>query len=223
MAEVGIKQGFAFGSWAGFADLAVFWTQYEEMIEYNFGYFPPDTLLLHPSEYVGYKALNIENARIIGTEVSVNAKGRLGPLDLTLMAGYTFIDPVDPVLVDSIGRVEDESYVLKYRRKHMLKSDLEVGFWKMFAGINLQYNSRMIRVDEAFIDWRGDLLMPGFPDYWENEAGGYTLVDLRLGWNISPMFRINAILKNTNNVEYLGRPGDIGPPRNLTLQMKLTF
>jgi outer membrane cobalamin receptor len=222
--EAGIKQGFALGSWAGFADLALFWTRYENMIEYNYGYFPPDTLILHPSEYVGYKALNIENARIIGTEVSVTGQGRVGPLDLTLMAGYTFMDPVDPKLVDSIGRVGDESYVLKYRRRHMFKSDLEVAFWKLFAGINLQYNSRMIRVDEAFIDpLLGNLLMPGFPDYWHNKAGGYTLMDLRLGWNISPLFRINAIMKNANNAEYLGRPGDIGPPRQFTLQVKLTF
>jgi iron complex outermembrane receptor protein len=223
-AEFGVKQGFALGAWAGFVDLAVFWTQYENMIEYNFGYHPPDSLILPPTEYVGYKALNIENARIIGTEFSVTGKGKVGPFDLTLMAGYTFIDPVDPVMVKDSGRVESEIYVLKYRRKHMLKSDLEVEFWNMFAGINLQYNSRMIRVDAAFVDpLLGNLLMPGFPDYWENEAGGYTIADLRLGWNISSMFRINAILKNFNNAEYLGRPGDIGPPRHLTLQMKVTF
>lgn len=223
-AEVGVKQGFALGTWAGLADLAVFWTQYENMIEYNFGYHPPDSLILPPVEYVGYKALNIENARIIGTEFSITTKGRLGPVDLALMAGYTFMDPVDPVRVDSLGRTEDETYVLKYRRRHLVKSDLELTFWKMFAGINVQYNSRMIRVDEAFIlPGFGDLLMPGFPEYWENHKFGHTIVDLRLGWNISSWIRINAILRNANNVEYLGRPGDIGPPRHLTLQMKFTF
>ena len=34
------------------------------------------------------------------------------------------------------------------------------------------------------------------------------------------MFRINTILMNAFNVEYLGRPGDIGPPRKLTLQIE---
>jgi iron complex outermembrane receptor protein len=223
-AEAGVKQGFALGSWMAYADLALFWTQYENMIEYNYGYHPPDSLILHPSEYVGYKALNIENARIIGTEATITGQGAIGPLELAVTAGYTYIDPVDPVLVDSIGRTEDEAYVLKYRRRHMFKSDVELRFWKMFAGMNLQYNSRMIRVDQAFIDpFLGDLLMPGFPDYWENEAGGYLLMDLRLGWDISPNFRVNAILRNVNNAEYLGRPGDIGPPRSLTIQMKVTF
>ncbi len=223
-AEAGIKQGFSLGSWMAYADLAIFWTQYENMIEYNFGYHPPDSLILHPSEYVGYKALNIENARIIGAEASITGQGDIGPLELLVTAGYTYIDPVDPVMVKEEGRTEDEMYVLKYRRKHMFKSDVELRFWKMFAGMNLQYNSRMIRVDEAFIDpFLGEQLMPGFPEYWENEAGGYLLADVRLGWNISPLFRINAILRNVNNVEYLGRPGDIGPPRNLTFQIKVTF
>ena len=60
-------------------------------------------------------------------------------------------------------------------------------------------------------------------DYWLEHRTGYTLFDFRLGWNISPMFRVNTILRNAFNVEYLGRPGDIGPPRNITLQVKLTF
>ena len=90
--------------------------------------------------------------------------------------------------------------------------------------MNLQYNSRMINVDEVFIDnLTGNLLQPGFPAYWDEHAIGYTRIDFRLGWNITEVFRVNAILKNAFNVEYLGRPGDIGAPRNMTLQAKITF
>ena len=224
-AEVGIKQGFAMGSWKGMLDLALFWTEYENMIEYTFGYHPPDSLTKPPFEYVGFKNLNIENARIIGSEFSINGQGEFGPVHLDLNAGYTIMDPVDPVLLESLGRTGTEKYVLKYRRRHLVKSDLEVEAWKVFAGINVQYNSRMINVDEAFIDTTTlkDLLLPGFSDYWYDHASGYTLVDLRMGWNISPAFRIVAILRNAFNIEYLGRPGDIGPPRHFTLQLKLTF
>ena len=134
------------------------------------------------------------------------------------------MDPVDPDLIDSTGRTDDEAYVLSYRRRHLVKSDLEAEIKGLFAGINIQYNSRMINVDDAFIDpLFGEAIMPGFPDYWNEQAGGYLLIDLRLGWNISPAFRVNALLKNAMNVEYLGRPGDIGPPHQLTLQVKLTF
>ncbi len=223
-AEIGAKQGFMAGSWSGFIDLAAFWTEYENMIEYNFGYYPPENPSRPAFDYVGFKALNIETARILGSEITVNLKGELGPLNVIAMIGYTFMDPVDPVLLESTGRIENDTFVLKYRRRHLLKSDLEVSFWKMFAGINFQFNSTMINVDEAFIDpFLGNQLLPGFPDYWNENRHGYALLDLRLGWNISKAFRMNVIARNLANVEYLGRPGDLGPPRQITLQGRLTF
>ncbi len=223
-AEVGAKQGFRIGSWVGLADMALFLTRYQNMIEYTFGYYPPETPGGNPFDYVGFKALNIETARIMGTEISVSMNGQLGPLDISAMAGYTFIDPVDPVMIDSLGRLDNDTFVLKYRRRHLFKSDLEVRFWKMFAGINFQYNSTMINVDEAFTDpIVGNVLLPGFPGYWDEHRHGYTVLDFRLGWNVTPAFRVNAIVRNLANVEYLGRPGDLGPPRQINLQMKLTF
>ena len=59
----------------------------------------------------------------------------------------TFMNPVDPSLLDSAEIVEEEGHILKYRRQHLLKGDLEASIWKIFAGINFQYNSRMINVD----------------------------------------------------------------------------
>ncbi len=223
-AELGVKQGFTVGSWIGFADLALFWTEYENMIEYTFGAYPPDSVEIPGIEDVGFKALNIGNARINGVEFTFNGMGTIGRAGLSFTGGYTFMNPVDPSVIEETGRDEDESYILKYRRRHLFKADVEAEIWKLFAGINLQYNSRMINVDEVFIDeFLGDMLQPGFPDYWYENSGGYTLIDFRLGWNITHMFRINTILKNAFNVEFLGRPGDIGPPRNLTLQAKITF
>jgi iron complex outermembrane receptor protein len=99
--------------------------------------------------------------------------------------------------------------------------DLEATIWKIFAGLNSQYYSRMINVDEVFLNpLTGNLLLPGFPDYWEENIPAYTLVDFRLGWNITDMIRITAILRNAFNVEYLGRPGDLGRPRNISLQLR---
>ncbi|MCD4710682.1 MAG: TonB-dependent receptor, partial [Bacteroidales bacterium] len=141
---------------------------------------------------------------------------------LQLSGGYTFMNPVDPSLLDSLQIVEEEGHILKYRRRHLLKWDLEASAWKIFAGINFQYNSRMVNVDEVFLDpFIGELLQPGFPGYWEEHATGYTLIDFRFGWSITEVIRITLLLKNAFNVEYLGRPGDIGPPRNITLQLRL--
>ena len=223
-AEAGIKQAFSFGGWIGFLDLAAFRTEYYNMIEYTFGAYPKDTSMIPTIDDIGFKALNIGTARITGIEFSVNGEGRAGPLSVQMIAGYTYMNPVDPSIIDEVGKDEDESYILKYRRRHLLKGDLELGFRGLFAGLNFQYNSRMLNVDDVFIDpLIGNLIQPGFPEYWSNHSVGYSLLDARLGWDINEWIRINSIIRNVFNVEYLGRPGDIGPPRNITLQTRFKF
>jgi len=223
-AEAGIKQGFRSGTWMGFLDLALFWTDYSNMIEYLFGAYPEDTAAIPTIDDIGFKALNIGTARITGAEFSLNTEGKVGRVGIGTTGGYTFMNPVDPGIIDEQGRTGDGAHFLKYRRRHLVKADVELSVWKVFLGMNYQYNSRMINVDEVFIDRLvGNLLQPGFPDYWMDHATGYSLVDLRLGWNITGSIRVNTILRNVLNVEYLGRPGDIGPPRNITLQLRLAF
>lgn len=223
-AEVGVKQDIVLGNWLGLADLALFWTEYENMIEYTFGVYPPHPDDIPTIDDVGFKALNIGTARINGLDAKISMMGTLGPMGLQFSGGYTWMNPVDPSLLDSTELVAEEGHILKYRRRHLLKLDLELEVWKVFAGLNLQYNSRMINVDRAFIDpGIGNLILPGFPDYWAEHATDYTVLDFRLGWNITERIRINTILRNAFNKEYLGRPGDIGPPRNITLQLRLNL
>ena len=222
--EVGIKQEFRMAGWIGFLDLALFWTEYKNMIEYRFGAYPEDPSAVPTFDDIGFKALNIGTARITGAEFTMNGEGRLGPVNIGLTGGYTFMNPVDPQIIAEEGKGEDEAYILKYRRRHLVKGDLELGVWKLLGGINIQYNSRMINIDEVFSnELTGNLILPALQDYWYNKAGGYILLDFRLGWIISRSLSINYILRNAFIVEYLGRPGDIGPPRNLTLQLKLSF
>lgn len=223
-AEAGIKQGFNFGRWIGFLDLAAFRTEYKNMIEYTFGAYPKDSSSVPTIDDIGFKALNIGTARITGLEISANAEGRAGPFSVQFMAGYTYMNPVDPSIIDEVGKDKDESYILKYRRRHLLKGDLSLRYRGLFAGINFQYNSKMINVDDVFIDpLFGELIQPGFPEYWSNRSNGYSLLDARLGWDISKWMRISGIVRNVFNVEYLGRPGDLGPPRNITVQTRFKF
>jgi outer membrane cobalamin receptor len=192
------------------------------MIEFTFGVYPPNPDDIPTLDDVGFKALNIGTARINGVEGTLTALGDAGPVELQFTAGYTYMNPVDPSLLDSAELVNREGHILKYRRRHLLKGDLRASLGKVFAGINLQYNSRMINLDEVFLDpFTGNLLLPGFPQYWEDHATGYAVIDLRLGWNITESIRATALLKNALNEEYLGRPGDIGRPRNITLQLRL--
>jgi outer membrane receptor protein involved in Fe transport len=48
-------------------------------------------------------------------------------------------------------------------------------------------------------------------------------MDVRFAVNISKAVRLNLIARNLLNKEYIGRPGDIGAPRNLTLQLRVKF
>jgi outer membrane receptor protein involved in Fe transport len=163
------------------------------MIEYTFGAYPENPKDVPTLNDIGFKALNIGTARITGIELSASGQGQLGPARLLFNGGYTFMNPVDPQVIEKEGKGEDEAYILKYRRRNLLKGDLEVTLWHIIAGTNLLYNSRMVNVDEVFIDpLVGNLLQPGFPGYWQEHSNGYTLVDLRLGWNITKGLRINT-------------------------------
>ena len=78
-AELGFKQGYKFGNLTGFFDLAGFYTQYTDMIEFRFGIFNNTTFSVyqrcarplehdHPRRMPGFGAqfYNVSKARIYG-------------------------------------------------------------------------------------------------------------------------------------------------------------
>lgn len=95
-AELGIKQGFKFGKWAGFADLAGFYNGYNNMMEFTFGQFGPQSSWLSLEELLGlgFSSQNIGNIRILGAELLGAINGKVGnDVSMNLIFGYTFIDP----------------------------------------------------------------------------------------------------------------------------------
>lgn len=222
-AEIGVKQGLSLGKWKGFADLALFRTRYSEMIEYTFGMYLPDTIKIPSFDYLGFKALNIGNARITGAEMTMTGEAAFGPVLLRIISGYTFMQPID---IDKMaaGGSDPDTYILKYRHKHALKADLEAEIKRFLVGAGFNFSSKMINVDNVFIDsFTGNLFLPGYPDYWENNNSAYLVMDARFAWNVTKFMRLNLIARNLLNKEYIGRPGDIGPPRNITLQLRVKF
>ncbi|MCX6225469.1 MAG: TonB-dependent receptor [Bacteroidia bacterium] len=222
-AEIGVKQGLSLGNWKGFADLALFRTRYSEMIEYTFGMYMPDSIKIPDYKYLGFKALNIGNARITGAELTITGEATYGPVVLRILSGYTFMQPIDMDKLAANGSESDAS-ILKYRHKHEFKADLEAEMKWFLIGAGFSYTSRMINVDNVFTSsLTGNYFLPGFPDYWKNNNSSFLVMDLRFALNIGKSIRINLIARNLLNKEYIGRPGDIGPPRNLTLQLRVKF
>jgi outer membrane cobalamin receptor len=220
-AEVGIKQGIRISKWNAYFDAAAFLTEYREMIEFTFGVYKPDSIPVPTFDDIGFKALNVGNARISGLDLSITGTGKLFGLPLSLIAGYTYILPLDLNVPDSASI--EERY-LKYRNIHSVKADAESKYKRFTLGLTFIYNSRIKNIDAVFLDpFFGELILPGFPDYWAKHNKGYAVLDGRFMIDITKNVNIAFLAKNIFNKEYMGRPGDIYPPRNLTLKLNLSF
>ena len=95
-AEIGIKQGFKLGgNWTGYADVAGFYNHYNNMIEFTFGQFGPYSAWNDFTKDFGFgfSSQNVGETRILGTELQIEGQGKIGPVSLRILTGYTFVDP----------------------------------------------------------------------------------------------------------------------------------
>ncbi len=179
-AELGIKQGYKFGNFMGFLDVAGFYTAYKDMIEFQFGLFNNTTYeyVDNLSELItmimngqmpglGTRFTNIDNARISGIDVSINGMWNISAASkLTYSLGYVFIEPVDPDWKKKNRQERDnedplamkeksnDSKYLKYRQKHSVKGVFDFQWNRLTLGTNLTYKSKTLAVDYFMVDER---------------------------------------------------------------------
>jgi len=219
--EIGIKQGFSISHIKGFLDISGFLTEYKDMIEFNFGVYAPDTITIPTFDHVGFKALNTGMARITGFEISLTAEGQSGFLKTHGQIGYTYLNPIDLTIPPDNP---DTLNLLKYRFKHSFKTNLEFIRKKIRLGTTIIFRSKTERIDEIFIDpLVGNMILPGFPEYWKDHQKAHWIVNARVGYKITRRGELTIHGKNLLNKEYIIRPGDIGPPRNFSLQFSWDF
>lgn len=179
-AEIGLKQGYKIGGLMGYADVAAFFTQYHDMIEFGIGLFNNDTfekinsvgdmlsmIRNGQSLGVGSNFHNVDKAQIYGVEFTVNGMYDFSKnTKLMFNLGYTFSNPIDANYKE-INEREDaytdplqmksksnRSKYLKYRPKHTFKltGDLE---WKRYSiGANVSWRSKILAVDYLMLDER---------------------------------------------------------------------
>ena len=230
-AEVGIKQGVKIGNWKGFLDVAGFINEYDNMMEFTFGYYKPDSLPAsnNPNnpgyilKWIGFQAQNAEKARITGIEFSFNSEGKIGQVDVRAMLGYTYMEPIS--LNDNKAyraTFSDTSVnILKYRFKHLAKADLEVEYKGVSLGFSGRYNSFMSNIDRIFEEnIGGTYILPGLKAYRAKNQKGSLIFDARIGYSIKETYRIGFVVNNILNTEYMGRPGDIQAPRSFIVQLQ---
>jgi len=63
-------------------------------------------------------------------------------------------------------------------------------------------------------------IFQGLKSYRQIHDKGSTVLDLRLAYNFPKQIRLSLLINNITNREYMGRPGDIRPPRSFQLQFR---
>lgn len=211
-AELGIKQGILTEHWDGLVDVALFYTQNKDLIEFLFGVYPDPIT----GEYgFGFQANNTEYSRVYGSELEFMFNTRLRKVDYSIQGGYVFMFPTE----FNPYTLEDSGVYLKYRRKHSAKLGLSASYQRYELGLHLQARSKMLNIDDVFVnELTREAILPGFYDYWLENNTGHFLADLNLGYRITDRYSISMVIKNLTNAEYMGRPGDIQPHRSFSLR-----
>ena len=215
--EIGVKQGVMLGEMKGQVDLSFFFSQNSDMIEYLFGIFPDPVTGLSG---LGFQAANVEQSRVYGTEAEILLRKTFGSLDAAVSGGYTYVYPVE---FNSYTGQNTDIY-LKYRRKHTAKLGFMLTRKKFDAGFDMYARSRILRIDDVFLNpATREQILPGFYDYWQMHNTGYFAMDINAGYRLSNHLTLSVAVRNITNTEYMGRPGDIQPHRNLSLRLSGKF
>lgn len=207
-AEAGVKQGFTLQNFKGFADLSVFYMRFNNMMEFVFTGFVD-----------GFQSQNIGDTKNRGIEFSMGGQGKIGKHMISLIGGYTFIDPqyVEFTFEDSI-RSSFPGNILKYRSRHMAKLDFQIERGRFGLGVSNNYLSHMVAIDRIF-----EFVIPGVQDFRNENNRGHIVTDMRISYAIIEKWRLSFYINNIFNVAYVTRPGLLEAPRNVSLKSLLEF
>jgi iron complex outermembrane receptor protein len=242
-AEIGIKQAFKFWKYFGYIDIATFYQEYRNTIEYLFGFWDPT----YTFAIAGFRFLNTGKSKITGIDISVSGTAKIGNAgQFTLMFGYNYILPKtlesDYIFAHDYnpGGHTDFSYnttsvdpghgILKYRFLHTIKADLNYQHAKWAFGYTLKYFSKIENLDksieefeQATINSGGSLQPIQYMDYFYHHNNGNVIMDGRISFQFSDRHKIAIISENLLNRTYSLRPLKAEQMRTMMIQYTLTF
>lgn len=238
-AEIGIKQGLKLGGVMGYLDIAGFWQEYQNTIEYMFGIWNEITSLQTLGNSAGFMFLNTGKSRVLGLDISFTGMAKIGKKsELTFLMGYNYIVPktLTPEYIyamDSMMRLfsynstslDPSKGILKYRFLHNLKIDIEYNWNKKLSfGVSSKYFSKIVNMDaiiKAFeeVTINNQFLQDlQYMDYYESHRFGNWIFDARLSYNLNESHKLAIIGANVLNRTYSLRPLKIEPPRSIMVQ-----
>lgn len=248
-AEVGVNQGIKIGKYMAQLDIAAFIQQYDNTIEYLFGFWDPSPDIAAGDPLAGFKFLNTGRSQVSGFDITLNGMCKIHKfLDFTTMIGYNYINPItlepDLVFAQDYNPFNPTDYsfrntsqdsttnILKYRFKHTFKADVEFNFYGFSVGYTIKYFSKMENLDKAISDFEtvtqntGGTLQPiYFNDFYAENNNGNFIHDLRISYAIGEKYehKIALVGKNIMNRTYSLRPLKIEQMRTIVLQYSLNF
>lgn len=194
-AELGFKQAFQKGKFRGMVDVAGFYTEYRNMIEFQFGLFNNDTYELVTSQEainqmvssalngdmngmlgIGAQFVNVSHARIYGVEIETTGDYEVfRDSHLRYQASYLFSEPED---ADYKARNEEElTYTEPLKMKYSSNTSKYLKYRnKHTVKLSLDYNYKRISIGTN-LAWRSKILAVDYLMVDEREKEEKTLMD----------------------------------------------
>ncbi|MBK8499909.1 MAG: TonB-dependent receptor [Flavobacteriales bacterium] len=197
----------------------------------------------------GFKSVNTGGARVSGYELELAGKGSIGKVEISTLIGWTATTPISttpdqvyaepvpgppfpfppgnttPTIIIPAATYTNTSFdptnnILKFRVRNTFRSDMQFQYKKVFTGFSVRYNSHVQNIDKAFVDLDDDgTLVTGVRGWMETHQSGTTLVDARLGMDLTKQLRVALIVNNLTNEVYSLRPLSIEAPRSMQVQL----
>jgi iron complex outermembrane receptor protein len=213
-----------------YGDLALFWMEYRDMVEF--------VLDAHP-EGLGFKTINVSQARIAGWEVSAQSEGKIGKFPLRIWGGYTYSYPGDMqsdstqknvgvfvknmfnTFVNGVDMTNTAEIVrlLRYRSMHNVRFDVETDVRKFTFGAVANYNSYVHRIDLLFALG----VVPGLTEFRSQRTKGDWVFDLRMAYRFNDRQRLSFVVGNVANRVYENRPARLSAPRTFSIKYQQQF
>ncbi len=221
--EIGIKQGFRADKFQGYLDIAAFWSEYQDMIEFN----------LIDFFSTGFQSLNVGDTKIQGFEATVVGKGSLFGLPTNVLAGYTYLEPkfkeFDTTPIEAGGEGTEgqqnaknsssDQNILKYRSRHSGKVDIESTYKNFSIGLAGIYTSQIVAVDDVFQGFIG-----GLREFRAANMNGNFIPSARISYKfLREKAKFSLVANNFTNKMYSIRPGIMEAPRSITGRLDYSF
>ena len=118
--------------------------------------------------------------------------------------------------------------ILKFRIQDLFRADMQFNYERLMWGVSVRYNSHVRNLDRIFVDLDESpaaqlRLETGASQWMKDHTTGTTIVDARIGFDLTKEARVAFIVNNLTNEVYALRPLSIEAPRSMQVQLSISL